>query len=78
LKTPGAAGRRANDDGGIFTGGERRDFFKQAAKNQLQGRRYQDENEAIFLKIFSFLSFFKKIVDIYGPRFLATTKGLTH
>jgi hypothetical protein len=46
-------------------------------KNQLQGRRYQDENEAIFFKDFLISLFFKKIVDIYGPRFLATTKGLT-
>jgi hypothetical protein len=52
-------------------------FLSRQQKNQLQGRRYQDENEAIFFKDFLISLFFKKIVDIYGPRFLATTKGLT-
>jgi hypothetical protein len=58
LKTPGAAGRRADDDGGIFTGGERWNFFEQAAKKSAPGTAVSGLERSNFFKDFLISLFF--------------------
>jgi hypothetical protein len=68
LKTPGAAGRRADDDGGIFTGGERRD----KARRLMTVEKKSGQRLDLFPFFSSFFPFLiTEIADLSGSRFLA-------